>query len=203
MKALPAFTIFAAFLLASGCGEEDQLRAKLKKTQAELKAVKKKLAKAEKKLRLLQPRETLPGSDSESWLQSRKGANETYAIGALKAYGSAQAIYRRRKGVYAEKYGKLYMDGQNRIRLLDESIVKANSPTAPPYSGYFFIDQNAGRNMHFEYGLSAHPHKYGKSGTISYFTDQQGMIFEKDLKGKLINELPVSPKAEGWKPIGR
>ena len=137
-----------------------------------------------------------------SLMQSRMAANETKAVGALKAYGSAQAIYQRRKQVYANDFTLLNTD----MALIDSSFAGAKKglATEVPYSGYLFVDLLTGLNYNYEYALGAEAAAYDKTGVMTYFTDQTGVMWQKDTgAGFTGTTVPTAPDANGWAVVGK
>lgn len=135
-------------------------------------------------------------------MASRTVANETKAIGALMAYGSAQAIYRRRKGAFATSAAPL-----GSMRLIDFAGAFQGGPgKALPYSGYFFLVVTQGPDGPLDpktqYAVCSYPATYDKSGVLSFYTDQDGSIWQIDNGGKPFTKVPANPAAEGWTRIG-
>jgi len=128
-------------------------------------------------------------------------SGHSVAVGALKAYGGAQAIYRRRNGVYADDFRKLESEYPANP-LLDKVIVSADGPYAPPHAGYYYVDLSEELNHEFEYAIVSHPQKYDSSGVMSFYTDQSYNIWQKDMEGKTLTQPMRDPSAEGWQLIG-
>ncbi len=127
-----------------------------------------------------------------SLMQSKMAANETRAIGALKAYNSAQNMYRRRKGTFTNTFAKLESD-YTANPLLDKSICVATK--AAPYSGYYFGEADSNVNWTFQYNLGAAPSVYNTSGLMSFITDQSANIWQKDTT---VDTLPSALPDATW-----
>ena len=88
-------------------------------------------------------------------MKSRMSANETAAVGALRAIMSAEAMYINRHGVYGDL-----------ASLASENMIDA-SLSSGKKSGY--------------YCFGAVPQEDGKSGEKEYVVAQQGTIYEANL----------------------
>lgn len=134
-------------------------------------------------------------------MQSRKAANESNAIAALKTYGTAQTTYKNANysqlattgagaGLskwFASLYINLYSDvdgGGTPARLISEPFFNADSTTyaaAGAFQGYFFTDLNIAAISgvagfwNYDFGLFADPASYSKSGTNSYYVGSDGV----------------------------
>jgi len=100
-------------------------------------------------------------------MKSRMSANETAAVGALRAIMSAEATYINRHGVYGDL-----------ASLASENMIDASLASGKK-SGYYFgeIDTEA----HYSYCFGAIPQEDGKSGEKEYVVAQQGTIYEANL----------------------
>ena len=100
-------------------------------------------------------------------MKSRMSANETAAVGALRALMSAEATYINRHGVYGD------LSSLGSENLIDSSL------TSGKKSGYYFgeIDTEA----HYSYCFGGIPQEDGKSGAKEYVVTQQGTIYEATL----------------------
>lgn len=100
-------------------------------------------------------------------LQSRDAANETSAIGSLKAINGAEANYRTRSGAYANLSTLLSSN------LIDKALGNASS-SASLRSGYYFSVTPVTGNTS-QYYVTASP--VPKTGTRVFYTDETGVIF--------------------------
>jgi prepilin-type N-terminal cleavage/methylation domain-containing protein len=100
-------------------------------------------------------------------MKSRMSANETSAVGALRALMSAEATYMNRYGVYTD------FDGLLAERLIDASLASGRK------SGYKFGLVDTGSD--FAYCFAAVPADDGRSGSKEFCVTQQGTIYEADL----------------------
>ena len=148
------------------------------------------------------PLDTLLAALPNPWFgRSCTIRNDTKAVGALKGYGVAQAIYQRRTGLYA---GHL-LDLNEKMDILDAPMANATSP-AYPYSGYYFVSplpELSEYELKYKYALAAIPARYDLTGVLTLYTDQTGTIDQKDLGGALFTSLPKDPEAEGWTLLGK
>ena len=102
-----------------------------------------------------------------SLMKSRMSANETSAVGALRAVMSAQATYINRHGIYGDLPS-----------LLSENLIDA-SLGAGRKAGYYFGEIDTG--AHYSYCFGAVPREDGRSGDKEYVVTQQGTIYEAEL----------------------
>ena len=98
-------------------------------------------------------------------MKSRMSANETAAIGSLRAILSAEGTYMNRYNVYGS-LAQLYADG-----LIDSSLSNGKK------SGYYFgqVDDHTSK---YSYCFATVPIEDGKSGAKEYTVTQQGTIYE-------------------------
>lgn len=139
-------------------------------------------------------------------MKSRMSANETSAVGSLRALMSAEETYQNRSGVY----GTL-------AQLAAEKLVDASLATGKK-SGYRIGSIDTGSN--YAYCFAAAPVDDGKSGEKEYCITQQGTIYEADLDSKAMtvegtawvpgeagvpSEFTVSPEnsTDVWRPINQ
>lgn len=137
-------------------------------------------------------------------MKSRMSANETSAIGSLRALMSGQGTYMNRWGVYGT-LAQLQAEG-----LIDSSLASGRK------SGYFFGSINTGSD--FAYCFGAVPMDDGRSGDKEYVVTQTGTIYEARLDSSTLKPAPgtvnwtvgtdcpaeftVNPDGSGtWKPI--
>ncbi len=97
-------------------------------------------------------------------MKSRMSANETAAVGSLRAIMSAQATYMNRYGVY----GSL-------SQLSDEDLIDSSLATGKK-SGYLVGEIVTG--FDYSYTFCAAPIEDGKSGAKEYCVTQKGTIYE-------------------------
>lgn len=112
-----------------------------------------------------------------SLLESRMAANETKAIGALKAINSAQAIFRRRKGFYAGGANALSTDLK-----ADGGLDSNMSDNTADYSGFSFTSNFPGSSTveKWVYGVSATPVVWSESGKFNYYTNASSTLWQTD-----------------------
>jgi prepilin-type N-terminal cleavage/methylation domain-containing protein len=130
-------------------------------------------------------------------LESRKQANESNAIAALRTYGAAQYIYRKANysacnSLPPKRYCPqcAFLGGANahvngagiRLTLIADDFAAA-TPTGVPYQGYVFWDDQSLQFVVWDsvFGLYADPAVYGASGTNSFFMNACGVVYMKDL----------------------
>ncbi len=99
-------------------------------------------------------------------MRSRMSANETGAVGSLRAIMSAQATYMNRRGVYGS-LSDLHTEG-----LIDGSLASGR------HSGYLFGEIDTGYD--YAYAFAAAPVEDGRSGEKEYMVTQQGTVYESD-----------------------
>ncbi len=99
-------------------------------------------------------------------MRSRMSANETGAVGSLRAIMSAQATYMNRHGVYGN-LASLHSEG-----LIDASLASGRK------SGYLFGEIETG--FDYAYAFAAAPVEDGRSGDKEYIVTQQGTVYEAD-----------------------
>lgn len=130
---------------------------------------------------------------------------ETKAIGALKAYGGAQYLYREKFGKFAILLNTLSKPFGDRPCLLEPAIAEADGREGKTYPGYIFFTPDYSiehLDWQKEYSLVAQPAEYDKTAVLTFYTDQQGLIWMKDLYGRRLDRLPADPAAEGWVNTG-
>ena len=97
-------------------------------------------------------------------MKSRMSANETSAVGSLRAITSAQATYMNRFGVYGSLAQLLADD------LIDNSLASGKK------SGYLIGEIVTG--FDYSYCFAAAPVEDGKSGAKEYCVTQKGTLYE-------------------------
>jgi prepilin-type N-terminal cleavage/methylation domain-containing protein len=140
-------------------------------------------------------------------MKSRMSANETSAVGALRALTSAEATYMNRYNVYGT-LAQLHTEG-----LIDNSLAAGKK------SGYLFGAIDTGSN--YAYCFGALPDDDGRSGAKEYVTTQSGTLFEAALDSSTLkpttgdvdwtvgtdcpDEFTTAPEddATNWTPINQ
>ena len=125
-------------------------------------------------------------------LQSKIASNETATISSMRTYVAAQSMYIKTdfdqdgRLTYAEQFRDLYYTLRSGVPLglIDREFADAGSADKPR-SGYFFEDLNSfegGSSFDYtvEFGLSALPAGYRKSGINTFVVDASGCVFQKD-----------------------
>ncbi|MHC4916718.1 MAG: DUF2950 family protein [Planctomycetota bacterium] len=137
---------------------------------------------------------------------------ETSAVGRLRTYLSAQAIYRRedRDGDGKPEYAKPYPLLRDRngpgglpLNLISAEFAAARGPEGRPLDGYRFSDavRLGGEPVDWsrDCGLCAAPAVYGKTGVRTFIVATDGTVWGKDLGGsEFVKDLPADPAADGW-----
>lgn len=153
-------------------------------------------------------------------LQSRVQANQSNAVAALKAYASAQMMYKNanyaersthcvlskgKKKWHADRFVALAKDQEadgTPIRLISAPFANADGTSDMPvsYQGYVFFDSTSkDMNWEYDFGLAAVPFVYGKSGVNSFLIGSDGIVYIKDLGGeKPTEEDFADPEGNGW-----
>jgi len=137
-------------------------------------------------------------------LRSKMAANETSAIAALHIYASGQAVFRRSQQSYAYPWyslATLQVGGED-MDLIDPGFAMATSASRPR-TGYWYQDIATNRNGNaynysFDYGLSAAPSHYNRSGVNTFIVDTQGTIYQKDISGAHVDRFPADAQSEAW-----
>ena len=107
-------------------------------------------------------------------MKSRMSANETSAVGSLRAIMSAQSTYINRYGIYGT-LAQLASEG-----LIDSSLASGRK------SGYLFGEVATG--FHYAYCFAAAPVEDNKSGTKKYCITQKGTIYEANFDTAAMSE---------------
>jgi type IV pilus assembly protein PilA len=100
-------------------------------------------------------------------IASRKAANESAAIGAMRTIGSAQQMYRQTIGTNVNFAADLVALGPSGAKMIDDTLGSAATSTK---SGYTFSMTGAGAT----FIVNANPISGG--GTRHFFTDETGVI---------------------------
>jgi prepilin-type N-terminal cleavage/methylation domain-containing protein len=106
-----------------------------------------------------------------SLLASKKAAATTRALGGLRAYLNAQAIYQTKRKTYGVLDDLVTLGG------LDTLIGAAISATVPGYAGYWF-DDTGSANLKYNYQCLCTP-QTGDVGTTIYLTNETGNIYSR------------------------
>ena len=149
--------------------------------------------------------------------------NEPAAIGALRAYCSAQHVFRKTpryddtRLVFANpKDGRGFVDlwrvggplpktGERdgaELEMIDVAFARAASP-ATPKAGYWYIDIVADkRDGLFDFtkqcGLCAVPARHGTDGRRTFILREDGTVWSKDNGGKPVTVWP-DVERDGWR----
>ena len=147
-----------------------------------------------------------------SLLAARRGSLETNAVSSCQAYATAQSMYKRNDWdgdsvlEYATPFNMLHdeIDGAgNQIQLIDGAFALAIGG-GPPKHGYNFQDMAtvAGAAIDWvnDFGISALPAVYGRSGYRSFIIATNGTVFGQDLGpgGAFVGDYPANPALVGW-----
>jgi len=97
-------------------------------------------------------------------MRSRMAANETAAIGSLRAIMSAQATYMNRYGIYGD------LSQLSAEDLIDNSLATGKK------SGYLIGEVDT--TFDYSYTFCAAPVEDGKSGSKEYCVTQKGTLYE-------------------------
>jgi len=114
-------------------------------------------------------------------MKSRMSANETSAVGSLRALMSAQATYMNRHGVYGDLAG-----------LLAERLVDASLGTGRK-AGYRVGVLDTGSD--FAYCFVSAPIDDGKSGEKEFCVTQQGTLYQANL-----DSTSMTVEGTAWTP---
>lgn len=120
----------------------------------------------------------LAGIAIPSLLESRMAASETKAIGALKAVGISENIFRRRKGFYAG--GPTFFADLQNVSSLDAGI----ADNAADYSGFALKSEFPGNSTseRWQFGISASPVVWAESGKFHYYSNHTSGIWQSDVE---------------------
>jgi prepilin-type N-terminal cleavage/methylation domain-containing protein len=107
-------------------------------------------------------------------MKSRMSANETSAVGSLRALMSAESTYINRYGIYGS-LAQLLSEG-----LIDSSLAGGKK------SGYLFGEITTG--FKYAYCFASAPVEDGKSGAKKYSITQKGTIYEANFSTASMSE---------------
>jgi len=118
-------------------------------------------------------------------MKSRMSANETSAVGSLRALMSSEETYQNRFGMYGT------LEQLSAEKLIDASLAAGQK------SGYKIGRIDTGSN--YAYTFAAAPVDDGKSGQKKYCITQQGTIYEGnfDSKGMTVTTPNWTPGTDG------
>ena len=135
-------------------------------------------------------------------------SNETYAIHCLRMYRDAQRSFKvknysahvdaDRVNWYAWDLQHLYgleistAAGKRTLTMIPQNMTSAVSPSTSN-SGYYFVQANVARD---EFQLYATPCQYGRTGRLTFYIDQQGIILTKDMGGRKVD--PAVAPDSSW-----
>jgi len=140
-----------------------------------------------------------------SLMRNRLTSNEVSAVASIRTIATGQNNWRAsdydKNGFYdyTWAYRLLYYQlvAGIPVAIIDRSIADASGAAGISKNGYLFGDCTSdattglGYSWQYEYGLSAWPVKYNKSGIRSFVTNESGTIFGKDcLAGLPITIFP-------------
>ncbi len=138
---------------------------------------------------------------------TRRARNEGVAVGVLKAYAAAQEVYYQGThtgttphGTYASDFALLGSASPG----LDPGhplFAEAGGPGGTQWSGYLFRELDAGVDWKSQFNLGATPAEYRVTGVLSFYVDQAGTVYWKDLqRGPLPGAVPAG-RSDGWYPV--
>lgn len=146
-------------------------------------------------------------------LVSRVAANESSGIAHLRAYCTAQAVFRRHDWdgdgelEYASDFTHLYrLPNDRKPHLIDRAFAEASSRERPK-AGYWYQDLKTradGKPYDYkkEFGLIARPAIYDKTGRNTFVIDESGAIYHKDCGPQGYKGTQYPDLKDGWLPIG-
>jgi len=123
-------------------------------------------------------------------------SNESFTIGSLKNFATAQEISRKNTGAYAYPFSNLRNLPETR-RWIDSEMAAADRPDAAD-QGYYFMHGNIRAPSPDSFDIFATPVRYGRDGVNTYFIDQRGVILMKDLRRSLTPEEALTIDASNW-----
>jgi len=146
-----------------------------------------------------------------SLLAARRNTLETNAVGSCRAYASAQTMYKRNDwngdGVlsYATPFSVLntQVDATGQAIQYIDGAFGAAIAAASPKHGYWFADMATVATVAIDwvndYGLSATPAIYARTGYRSFIINVNGTTFGQDL-GVAVQtaDYPANPLTAGW-----
>lgn len=133
-------------------------------------------------------------------LQSRIVANESAAVANLRAYCTAQSIFRRHPWYggtglsYAKPYTDLYeiATPAEKPHLIDKGFSDALDGGGKPKAGYNY-DKVTDFTASVEYNLQAIPAAWNKTGRSTFIVDDSGAVYKKDMKSEGAKKLTAWP----------
>jgi len=144
--------------------------------------------------------------------RARSAAYQANAVGMMRAYSGAQAMYHRNdwdgNGIleYATPYTKLYSakdSGGNEAMLIDAAFAAANGPGGTPKQGYLFQDlaTAAGQKIDWvnDFGLCGLPAPGGKLPR-TFIVGIDGTVYGRDQGpgAGFVTDRPADPATAGW-----
>ena len=147
-----------------------------------------------------------------SLLAARRNSLETNAMSACRTYAAAQAMFHRNDWdndgvlVYASSFSDLFstLDGNGQpIQLIDTAFASAAAGGTPRH-GYNFDDMvsidGVAINPIADFGLSALPATYGRTGYRTFIVQTDAAVFGRDQgpAGVFIANGFKDPQAAGW-----
>jgi len=145
-------------------------------------------------------------------MRSKMESNAVSAIAGLRTISTAQNTWHRNDHdlnnildftpFYRNLHYTLDMAAR-KVGYIDKPLADASGVAGLDKNGYRYGDmvlhfQTGVFNYRYEYGLSAWPATYGRSGTNSYITNAEGTIFQRDL-GLASTLIPTYPDTSfGW-----
>lgn len=144
----------------------------------------------------------------------RVGRNELMAIDTFDAFNRAQKLFHDANGKYASKLvssqgskdGLYYPKSGSDVSPLEQVIGSAAAVTSThlkgtPWFGYYYtltLGSDGG------YTFTAWPATYRTSGVMSFWSDESGQIYEKDLGsggGSFMRSFDATNNPQGWKLV--
>jgi hypothetical protein len=153
------------------------------------------------------------GETAPAPMVTRKASPESSAVGALRAYCSAQAMFHRNdwdadgKLEYATPYTLLdtQLDGNAQaIRLIDAEMTAAGGTAGTPRNGYLYRDMKTigGKKIDWttDFAFCAIPAQYGRTGYRTFIVCTNGAVYGKDLGTGtgFVDDYPADPSGSGW-----
>jgi hypothetical protein len=152
----------------------------------------------------------------EELANRRVGRNELMAIDTFRQFYHAQELYKEQFGKYADKLVSsagqkdgLYWpstgpDDKSPLQktIGDVAVLAAAHRKGTPWYGYYYS-----LRMHSDGGYSvvAWPVSYKSSGVMSFWSDQAGRLYEKDLgasAGSFLRSFDATANPQGWNLVG-
>lgn len=152
----------------------------------------------------------------EELANRRVGRNELMAIDTFTAFNQAQKLYHDANGKYAAhivstqgaKDGLYYPKSGSDVSPLEQVIGGAAAVSAAhlkgtPWFGYYYtltLQSDGG------YAYTAWPASYDNSGVMSFWSDESGQIYEKDLGangGSFLRGLDATSNPQGWNLVSQ